>query len=288
MVKIMTTSTIPRLLLLAAGLLVSYALQAQDSPHWTKAGCQACHVDEAPTEGAVNLKAANAEALCESCHNGEKSCRHKSGLPAEDMDIADVLRGSLKEGQVVCSTCHDVVFQCKHSRIQYSYQNPGFLRNRTSRYTSKYCVNCHDSDAYEKLNPHEGIAGMPPKPTCMLCHQNIPETNATGDVNVMFNMQHDLNDTCRGCHQIAPHPTNLFASKPTTEWLHLAMPSAEILANLQEFEAETGMALPLHPDTGEILCSTCHNQHGFMGGSPDTEPKHRLRVNDICQACHDK
>ena len=39
---------------------------------------------------------------------------------------------------------------------------------------------------------------------------------------------------------------------------------------------------------GEIYCSTCHNQHGFMSDSADRQPEHRLRADDICQACHDK
>jgi hypothetical protein len=248
-------------------------------------------MEAAPVAGAVNLQATDAEALCETCHGDRgdaKPCRHASDLLVGNMNVAEGLQSSLKNGKVVCSTCHDIVYQCENARIQYSYQNPGFLRDRTSRNTGSYCMNCHDATSYEKLNPHDGIAGIPPKPTCMLCHENIPETGSIGSINAAFNMKHDLNDTCRGCHNIGPHPTNLFAGKPSSEWVHLAAPSPEIEANLRKFEAENGIAPPLHSETGEIYCSTCHNQHGFMGEPAEKQPKHRLRANDICQACHDK
>jgi len=239
----------------------------------------------------VNLRAPDAEALCETCHGDRGdaiSCRHGSGLAVGTMDIEAGLQPALKDGQVVCSTCHDIVYQCKHARIQYSYENPGFLRDRTTRYTQRYCAKCHDATMYEKLNPHDGVAGIPPKPTCMMCHAEVPESGTTGEINVKFNMQHDLNDTCRGCHNVAAHPRNMFSGGSSDEWVHLVVPSAEVSMNMQEFEAETGVVLPLLAETGEIYCSTCHNQHGFMSDSADRQPEHRLRADDICQACHDK
>ena len=294
----MTTLIIPRtgvLALFAAGLLASVASQAQESPHWSKTGCQTCHMDASPVEGAVNLTAPDAETLCETCHGDRgdaKSCRHGSGLAVGDMTIADNLRASLKDGEVVCSTCHDVVYQCEHPRVEYSYENPSFLRDRTSRYTAKYCFNCHDGSDYEKLNPHQGFAGTPARPTCRLCHESIPETDATGKINVVFNMQHDLNDTCRGCHTVGPHPRNLFKSNGSTEWVHFVQPSSEVLENMRKSQAATGIALPLNPQNGEIFCATCHNPHDFkLGGEHGSEEqvaKNRLRLNNICQACHDK
>jgi len=244
---------------------------------------------------AVNLKADDANSLCETCHGTQGKagkCRHVSDVPADAESIPDVFRGALVDGAVVCSTCHDIVYQCEHPRIQYSYENPGFLRDRTSRRTGQYCVRCHEPSAYAKLNPHVGVAGDPPGPTCALCHQSIPESDIVGGLSVSFNMKHDLNDTCRGCHNIGPHPRNLFSREKVNEWVHLVVPSAEIVENMREAQATSGIELPLDPLTGKVFCGTCHNPHEFkVGGAHGSQERaieHRLRIHDICQACHDK
>jgi hypothetical protein len=281
------------LLLLCGSLFLSFVVHAEDSPHWSKTSCQACHVETAPVAGNINLQAADAEALCETCHGDRgdaMSCRHGSGLPAGDMTISETLRSSLKGGQVVCSTCHDAVYQCEHARIEYSFQNPGFLRDRTARRTSKYCLKCHDASAYKRLNPHQGIAGDPPTASCLLCHTDIPESDGSGGISVSFNMQHDLNDTCRGCHDVRPHPKNMFSYDNNNDdaWVHLVIPTTEMANYIRDTEANQGIRLPLHPETGEIFCGTCHDPHTFSGGPVAEQPKHRLRANDICQVCHEK
>jgi hypothetical protein len=276
-------------------VLSSAGANAEDNPHWNKDGCQTCHVEVAPTDGLVNLNAPDAEAMCDACHGDRgdaRPCRHSSGLPIGDFAIEEQLRASLKDGQVVCSTCHDIVYQCERPRVQYSFENPGFLRNRTSRRSGEYCFKCHEKAGYDKLSPHAGIAGSPPRPTCLLCHKSFPETGSTGQLEVEFNMQDDLNDTCRGCHDVRPHPRNLFAANTTDEWVHFVAPSAEVLENMREAQAETGIGLPLNPQNGEVFCATCHNPHDFKvggeHGSQERAIKNRLRVNDTCQACHDK
>lgn len=279
------------LLVLCGLLFLPFAAHSQGSPHWSKSGCQDCHVDAAPVDGLVNLQAADAEALCETCHGGRgdaKACRHMSGLPAGDMEIDESLAPALKNGQVVCSTCHDVVYQCKHARVEYSFQNPGFLRDRTTRRTGEYCLKCHDASAYQALNPHYGAAGDPPRATCPLCHVGIPESDGEDGLRVSFNMQHDLNETCTGCHDVSPHPRNLFAREQSDEWVHFTVASPEVAANMRDAEANLGIRLPLHPETGEIYCATCHDPHEFKGGPVAQQPKHRLRANDICQVCHEK
>jgi predicted CXXCH cytochrome family protein len=298
MVRIMTTSIIRHgVILLVCGCLFSpRGSHAEDSPHWSKSSCEVCHTEAAPADGA-SLQAADAEALCESCHGGRgaaKACRHRSGIPAGDMKIDANLAPAIKNGQVVCSTCHDVAYQCKHARIEYSYQNPGFLRDRTTRRASEYCLRCHDASAYQALNPHEGVAGDPSRATCSLCHVGVPESDGKGGLHVAFNMQHDfimqydMNETCTGCHRVGPHPRNLFSREHSDEWVHLTIASADVAANMREAEREQGIRLPLNPDTGEIYCATCHNPHEFRGGPVAQQPKHRLRVDDICQVCHDK
>ena len=297
----MTISTIRyRQLELAGGalfsaILLSFSASAQEdakaSPHWTTSGCVACHVESAPAKGSVNLKAADAEALCETCHGSRGNaipCRHSSGIPADSLAIAESLQASLKDGKVVCTTCHDIVHQCERPKPHFSLQNPGFLRDRTSHYSEDYCFKCHEESQYSALNPHNGVAGDPRKATCPLCHTGIPEPDDTKAVRVSFNMQHDLNDMCRGCHDVQPHPTGVSFGAQAEGWTHLVKPSLDVLGKIERWQATTGASLPLSPYNGEIYCGTCHNPHEFKGGPVAQQPEQRLRADDICQACHEK
>jgi predicted CXXCH cytochrome family protein len=276
-------------------MAVSQASLAQESPHWKKGACQTCHVDAAPVDGVVNLTEADTETLCESCHGDRGNalpCRHSSGTPVGNMNIDEVFRESLNDGNVTCTTCHDVVFQCKNPNRLAQYENRGFLRDRDYLLAEEYCVRCHESSDYEKLSPHAGIAGTPPRPTCNLCHASIPTANTSGEIELVFNMEHDLNDACRGCHNVKPHPRNLFTEKRADEWLHLVVPPDYIAQAMQKSSDTTGIGLPLNPESGEIFCATCHNPHDFKiggdHGSQESGIKGRLRQHNICQACHEK
>lgn len=293
----MTTRTIRLALaaLVCGTLLVVASANAVDDPHWNKNACQTCHVNAAPVAANISLHEGDAETLCETCHGdrgGALRCRHASDIAIGAQDLGEKFEPFLKDEKMVCTTCHDVPYQCEHPTPQYSFHNPGFLRDRTSRNTGDYCFECHQKDGYEKLNPHAGISGNPPRPTCLLCHKSFPETSNTGNLIVEFNMQQDLNDTCRGCHVVQPHPKSMSFSQQAEGWVHLVAPSAEVLGNMQKAQAETGIGLPLNPLNGEVFCATCHNPHDFkLGGEHGSEEramKHRLRMNNICRACHDK
>ena len=291
----MTTRIKALAVCLTLTMTVGQASFAQESPHWKKSACQTCHTEAAPTDGVVNLNAPNAESLCISCHGDRGDalpCRHSSGIPVGNMDIDESFQGALQDDKIVCMTCHDVVFQCKNPKRQFQYDNRGFLRDRDYTVAKDYCLRCHESADYQKLSPHNGIAGTPPRPTCNLCHNGIPQANVTGDIELVFNMEHDLNDTCKGCHNVRPHPTNLFTGNGSDEWVHLVVPSDEVSENMRASQTETGIGFPLNPQNGEIFCATCHNPHDFkLGGehgSQSREVKHRLRQENICQACHEK
>jgi uncharacterized Zn finger protein (UPF0148 family) len=282
---------------LIAAMLVSFSVSAQEdvsaSPHWTASGCVACHANATPAKGAVNLKAADAEALCETCHGSRGDalpCRHGSDIPAGSLAIAESLQSSLKDGNVVCTTCHDIVHQCERPKQYYSLENPGFLRDRTSRDAADYCYKCHKESAYSALNPHKGVAGNPPRATCPLCHTAVPESDRTGAIRASFNMEHDLNDTCRGCHEVRPHPRPIviYTKQQEDEWVHLVAPSQEVLAQMRHAEQANGVVLPLSPEKGEVFCATCHDPHEFKGGPVAEQPEHRLRADNICQVCHEK
>lgn len=283
------------LAVLAGVLLAPALIAAQDDPHWRKDTCRTCHAVARPVAGNLELNTTDTEALCESCHGDGGSavgCRHGSGLEPGNVEIPATLRAAMKNGRVVCSTCHDVSYQCEHPSTPYSFMNPGFLRESKSPEPGRYCFECHDSSGLAKLDPHNEEAGDPPRPTCPLCHIGIPETGASGRPNVGYNMQHDLNDTCRGCHVVPPHPKNQFALRRSDAWDHLVVPSPEILGNMRAAQAETGIELPLNPLNGEVFCATCHDPHdltvGGEHGSGHPAAENRLRMDDICQACHDK
>jgi len=266
---------------------------SQSDPHWNKKTCETCHLNAIPVPGNIALRADRAEELCESCHGSHgnaRSCRHSSDVPVGGQPMLESYRNSVQDGQLVCTTCHDLTVQCLSPGKPYRIVNPGFVRDRSSPDTSEHCYGCHDDSEYEKLNPHEMVAGDPAKPTCLLCHASIPVADERGRLVVDFNMPDKLNDTCLGCHNIRAHPGRSIAAKPGG-WSHLALPSAEVQRNMQLTVAKYGSVLPLDPYSGQVFCATCHNPHddGLEGYPVATPPgsEHRLRVNDICQACHD-
>jgi len=291
----MTTRITKRLMLVLLAAGVPAAAAAVDDPHWNRATCGVCHVDAKPTAGNVLIRESDAEAQCAACHaerGGAGGCKHLSGISAHVQDISADFQANLKDGRLACSTCHDITYQCLNPSKPYSFMNPGFLRARKSPATAEYCFQCHDKSGYEKLNPHVGSVDDLSTPTCLLCHTTIPEANAAGPEIMEFNMQHDLNDACRGCHVVAAHPQSITSARPDASWDHLVVPSAKVLQAMRASEARTGMVLPLNPLNGEVFCATCHNPHESRTrdayGSAGPGIKNRLRSNEICQACHDK
>jgi len=118
----------------------------------------------------------------------------------------------------------------------------------------------------------------------------MPARDERSWLTVDFNVTGSLNDMCTGCHVVQPHPGNSFSGQPVG-WAHLAVPSADVRANMKQAEDARGLIFPLDPNTGEVNCATCHNPHpeeleGYpVATTPGSEA--RLRVDKICQACHD-
>jgi hypothetical protein len=137
-------------------------------PHWNKTTCQSCHIEADPTAGNLQFQQSDVETICESCHSsrgGAISCRHNSDIPVGDIAALEGHTSFLKDGNIVCTTCHDLTLQCLNPSRSYSYVNPTLLRDKKSRNGADYCYQCHEESNYEKLNPHQGVAGDPPKAT---------------------------------------------------------------------------------------------------------------------------
>lgn len=277
--------------LLAAAVFMATQVFASDNPHWNKATCDTCHFDASPVGGNAALRHATAEIGCMECHGdrgGMLACRHRSDLPVGVLAVPGYYGAALDGDRITCTTCHDLTFQCSNPNIAYSFQNPGFLRNRVSHDTADQCFECHDDQRYPALNPHVGTIEDPLESTCLLCHDGVAYAASGGGSNAAFNTQHDLNDMCLGCHDVRPHPTGMSFGARQEGWVHLARPSSEVLGKMERWEAATGKRLPLSSHDGKIYCATCHDPHGSAAAAPATKGEDRLRADDICQACHEK
>ena len=279
-----------RIIVAVLALAAASSLFAAENPHWNKSTCATCHNAANPVPGNAALNTPTAEVGCESCHDGREAvpCRHASDIAADAQSIPQSYRDRLRDGRIVCTTCHDAVYQCEHPNVAYRFQNPGFLRDRVSRNTGDQCFVCHDDSGYAKLNPHAETAGDPPQKTCLLCHTVMPDEDDATQAS-SFNMRADMNDTCRGCHDVAPHPKGMGFGKPVEGWIHLVRPSPDVVTKMEASTAATQVVLPLSPYNGEIYCATCHDPHAYRE-TPDghAATEHHLRQDKICQACHDK
>lgn len=262
-------------------------------PHWNEATCASCHVNRSPTPANFDLAVEDINQHCESCHGSPGNalpCRHLSSIPVAARPLQDAFRESLDNDRLVCTSCHDLTVQCLSPHRAYRQLNPGFVRGRTSRNRGDYCLECHDRAGFEQLNPHVMDAGSPAQPMCTFCHDSLPVRDENGWSRVDFNMSGSLNEMCRGCHRIRPHPGSMFSSGPAGG-NHLTVPSAAVIENMRETEEKMDLVFPLDPTTGEIYCATCHNPHHEdledypVSNSPGA--KYMLRVDTNCQACHD-
>ena len=273
----------------------STADDVQADPHWKRGTCDACHLDAVPGTENHSLNMAEAEAICDSCHGarGEaRHCPHVSDVSAAAFTVPENYAEFLHGDQLVCTTCHDLTVQCLSPSKSYSFMNPGFVRDRSSPDSSEQCYLCHESPGLDKINPHVQEAGDTMQATCLMCHATAPRPNAgTGWQPVDFNMKDEMNDACRGCHRVRPHPGSTFSAGPIG-WDHLVRPLGEFREKMRLKAEQTGAKFPLDPYDGKIYCATCHNPHdetlqGYAAVVP-APSRNRLRINDICQACHDK
>jgi len=271
-------------------LLVVPPAGAADTLHWNRSSCGQCH-GASPPEGRADLSA-GATALCAGCHeDGDApACPHRAGVPAGAMGVDPSLAGALQEGEIACTTCHDLAIQCRGGR-DARYRNPAFVRGGPYRQTGEFCFQCHRSGDYKKLSPHRQVRrGEIQEGTCLFCHAAVPGQEQRRAVE--FRMRGDLDRQCTGCHPVAPHPMSVGIDGAAGGWVHLVQPPEDIRARMADTASRSGATLPLDPYTGKIFCATCHNPHDkALAGYPVADPsgdRAKLRVPDICGACHAK
>lgn len=150
------------------------------------------------------------------------------------------------------------------------------------------------------INPHEQIneEGEVIWGTCAVCHKNIPDIAKEKSIkDVSLHFDEDLNQICRRCHLVRPHPGAEGISATMSGFIapdHLVAPPKGIINSIRLNLKDVPTILPLDPKTGKIICATCHNPHerGLLVGKADWGADSSMRLRsaglDICQYCHRK
>lgn len=273
-------------------------------PHWRTDGCVACH-KKLPDKKGLHLRHKNTDQTCNTCHSivSSHDYIHPSSIvPDKSMQkrMAESFRQAINKsnGQITCTTCHDLPMQCKSERFKERGLNPLFFRNGPYKSRSGICYECHDASAYRRLNPHDQISdqGKLLKDRCSLCHQSLDKLKKARSIDeVDFNVKGNLSSMCTGCHPWRPHPggSMLFARKKKIGLNHLVKPPKDIMRKIETTTLERNIVLPLAPDSGQIFCGTCHNPHekGVIktaAAAHGADSETRLRMKSICEGCHDK
>ena len=129
----------------------------------------ACHDAPTPAAAQLGLKASPAQAVCATCHGGGEAsvCAHRPDIVVTSdrvTTIAEPLRPALSNGQVVCTTCHDMTPHCALD-VKSRYRNKSFLRGGPFEERGEQCFLCHEESAYRKPSPHMQ-SGKDSMPSC--------------------------------------------------------------------------------------------------------------------------
>ncbi len=267
------------------------------NPHWRPDACHACHT------AAPQLRDRDEVRLCNQCHDAvfDHSYIHPvgdkaSGAMLERMPASYRAALGRTGNRVSCSTCHDVTAQCLSERRRERGLNPAFFRDGPFKPRTKQCYFCHESEQYQRLNPHQQTTaeGKIRPATCRLCHrEKLEKLQSVRRIDELsFPGGRDLGRLCTRCHTWVPHPgTALHFGNKKRVADHLVKPTQKMASYMERKSQETGVVLPLEPKTGRIFCGTCHDPHedGVIGDrpAPPAGGKSRLRSSEICRQCHE-
>jgi hypothetical protein len=186
-----------------------------------------------------------------------------------------------------------------------------FLRDqREVQKVNSFCENCHQEEAYRKINPHLMLtnAGEAIESKCLFCHEKMLDRKAK-ERSFKPGLKAEQVTICRDCH--ARH-------KDATTQLHVGL---HVKPDLQTFMyAKEVLGLSSNPSKafiekakeadrvpkqlvlsqeGVIICSTCHNPHqrGLFSEGSDLAHgamclnRHERLVSPVrepvwCRHCH--
>ena len=241
------------------------------------ADCVDCHGIENPLASAPAFEQRNDfNGACLGCHDYKQN--------HHPVDIAPTLPTGIPfplfDGKIRCLTCHE---------IHGGHERQGtkkLLVGGPYRDRREICFQCHAPEQYTSLNPHNmldannKIRVVNGKAVCLVCHSKQPDPARDTTEDVLFRA--DIGFLCWRCHP--PMPGEFFTAH------FLKVPSAKTLKNMLASEEEYAVILPIVP-RGRITCSTCHNPHqeGVIqreAAAKGADRKFKLRLPDICYACH--
>jgi hypothetical protein len=257
--------------------------------HYSAQYCTECHVD-VPRQGShPQLRyAGDFRVLCRCHYGNSKNYIHPvDRAPSPEMKAAIPAQFPLREGRITCSTCHDIVFQCRDNPLERPFlKEKKFLRGGPFETETSICFQCHDSKSYQMYNPHRQLNAQKEivKEKCLYCHSQAPDENKTRAEDAL--LIGELETLCIRCHMKTPRQD--FHAK------HLRKPSDDVLSRIKQMEDQHDIILPLNQE-GMITCATCHNPHE-KGVIPDIRAgakgageklRHRLaNHNSMCIKCH--
>ncbi len=267
------------------------------NPHWTQAGCTACHASEDGQLKPVPLSA--IDALCLSCHDGQKTVaeRHPIGRSFTGEAIRQPESWPAPDGKLGCVTCHEIVRACKNAHGRPG-ANPEFLRAFNPARPLAFCANCHVETQHARYNPHQMLDSNQAvvERACLHCHeQALPHDpcSRTGSPRLR-SPEPTLCLACHSMHVDYFDPGHLGST-----------PTPSIAARLRGLQQNRGARdlrsplLPLDPQQ-RIVCSTCHNPHQrgvfteacvLAAGAGDfTSDQRELALRrpskEFCASCH--
>ena len=242
--------------------------------------CAACHFEQ----GEPSFNNFNP-AACDACHardavNSKIHQLNNVNISANGISVPQEFK-IISPGQFDCTTCHAVV--CKTDRA-----NQTFLRGGPYKSELDFCFTCHQTDAFQQLNPHLQVTpdGKTDESTCLHCHLQLPDITADAPGNSAMRM--DMTPTCNKCHALHRHENQHLGKSIDTDvkQIHQTM-----LATERRFELQ----FPLSANQ-EIQCNTCHytHQRGVLNkeevvfsGPAENQWRLRLSKEQLCLACHD-
>jgi hypothetical protein len=268
------------------------------NPHWNEKLCAACHLKRPVSPKELSFKYdGDLIKMCNVCHDAisPQSLIHSVGMVPSQKTKARMPKefALSKNGEVTCTTCHELKYQCLKEEFKRRGLNPLFFRGGPYATRTEICYKCHDRSEYERLNPHDQIndEGEIIKERCLYCHAEVPDPKNGGIRKVKFQLESNLKGLCQRCHRDRPHPGGTLA-RPTFD--HMVRPKKTIYEWRKRSEKQKDVILPLEPETGRIFCCTCHNPHerGVQrdaAADKGADNKQRLRLYDgydLCESCH--
>jgi hypothetical protein len=255
--------------------------------HFSAKYCTECHVRTPRIASPAPLRFdGDFKVLCRCHYNSSQNYIHPVDItPSEELKPRIPGELPLQNGEITCSTCHDIFIQCHDKPPQkILLKEQKFLRGAPYEKTNTLCFKCHDINQYRRYNPHKQLNAQTQilEQKCLYCHTDIPDEKQTTyeDAKLIGNME----VVCVRCHTKE--------SKQPFHAQHLRKPSPEVLKTIHQLRKQQHIILPLSQD-GRVTCATCHNPHE-KGVIPDRregakgaggKKRHRLADN-MCIKCH--